>query len=343
MRIKLLVIILATLLFLSCKERKEVYKDYCIGEETISLTKGKTIFTKDASCYFYDLRVSDSFYLFLDKQSDTVLWIYRKNEVPELVMSIKRNLSGKDLYKPVFTKEVYPKDEKKDTFFLVDNNLYLKRLALNETTRDMELFMLSLFNSNRVYSTDFNITKEEIYAVPVLRGRKNPFYFFNPDSGYYWVDTPTALSQNMPTDAVSYTNSICVNENTNSVVSAFRFTNCLSFYQLDGTLRTTVQFGNDLIIPQLLPNQKELDVEGSIKCFIHICGTPRYVYCLYAGTNDFSGKSKILVFQWNGRHIKTWEVDRGLRTITVDKNDKYILGIASDANGGQDILQYELE
>lgn len=340
MRIQLVVTVLTALLFLSCKERKEVYKDYSVSGETIPLTQGKTIFTKDGDCYFYDLRVSDSFYLFLDKQSDTTLWIYRNKEVPELVPSVKRNFSREDLWKPVFTKEV---DPKKDTVFLVDNNLYLKRLVLNEANKNVALSTLSLLNRNEVYSTDYNITKKEMYAVPIMRGRKNPFYFFNPDSGYYWVDAPAALSQNMPPNAVSYTNSICVNEDANTVVSAFRFTNCLSFYQLDGTLRTTVRFGNDLIIPQLSSNPKELDVKGSIKCFIHICGTPRYVYCLYAGSSDFSGKSRIVVFQWNGRHLKTWEVDRSLRSISVDKSDKYVVAIASNEDGGQDIVRYELE
>ena len=74
-----------------------------------------------------------------------------------------------------------------------------------------------------------------------------------------------------------------------------------------------------------------------------MCGTPRYVYCLYSGSKNFSGKSKIVIFQWDGKHVRTWESDRSIRSIAVDEDDKYILAIVSKENGGQDVIRYELK
>lgn len=344
MNVNWLLSVLAMGLFFSCSNNeKDICKDYSIGCKADPLPKGKVIFSKDNHSYLYDLKITDHFYLFLDERRDSLLWVYRNAKVPELVMSMGQTSFLGSVGKPVFTKEVYPQGEKKDTICWVDNNRYLKRVVLNEQDDNVSISTLSLLPEKLVYSSDFNITTKEIYAVPINRWRKNPFYFFNSESGYYWVEPPVVLSSRLPADDLSYTNSVCVNESANTVVSAFRFTNCISFYQLDGTLRNTVRLGEDWVIPEVLSNKKELDVENTLKCFIGLCGTPRYVYCLYSDSKDFSEKSKIVVFQWNGKHVRTWEADRSIRSIAVDETDKSMLAIASKENGGQDVVRYELE
>lgn len=338
-----LLFVLAIALLSSCGKSKDVYEDYSISCEADPLPKEETIFSKDVHSYLYDLKITDHYYLFLDEQRDTLLWVYRNADVPEFVMSMGRTLFQEDVWKPVFTKEVHPKGEKEDTIYWVDNNRYLKRVMLDEQDNNLSISTLFLLPEKLVYSSNFNVIGKEIYAVPINRWRRNPFYFFNFESGYYWVDPPAVLYSNMSTDNVLYTNSICVNESANTVVSAFRFANCISFYQLDGTLRNTVRFNNDLVIPEFLLNRKDLDVGNSLKCFIDLCGTPRYVYCLYSGSKNFSGKSKIVIFQWDGKHVRTWESDRSIRSIAVDEDDKYILAIVSKENGGQDVIRYELK
>lgn len=340
MRVGYYSILLSFMVLFSC-DKGHVMKDYSVSEEAQRTLFGKLLFSKDNHSYFYDLKVSDRYCCFLDDLNDTTLWVYTNDILPELVACKKRDIPYVEKIKPSFTKEVYSLKGKKDTVFCVDHRMCLKMLTLGEAgLKASELYSL---DNSLSYSTDFNITRKDTYAVPIIRGKKQPYYFFNADSGFYWVDAPMAVFQNMPNDAVAFVNSICLNEKANTVVSAFRFTNCLSFYQLDGKLRTTIQFGDELIIPKLLFNQKDIDVEGSQKCFIGLYGTPRYVYCLYAGSNDFSAKSKVVVFQWNGKHIQTWKTDRILRLIAVDKDDQYILAVASHKEKGQDIIRYELE
>ena len=96
------------------------------------------------------------------------------------------------------------------------------------------------------------------------------------------------------------------------------------------------------IIPIIPPKRNEIDIRNTTKCFTYIYGTPQYVYCLYDGSSDFTAKSQIVVFQWNGKYIATWEADRYLQAIAVDKNDKYILAISSNKNDGQDIVKYNM-
>lgn len=334
--------VLAITSLFSCGKSKEVFEDYSISDKTAPLPKGDTIFSTDFHSYLYDLKITDHYYLFLDEQRDTLLWVYRNTDMPEFVMSMGRTMFKEDVWKPVFTKEVRPKDEKEDTIYWIDNNRYLKRVMLDKQD-NLSISTLFLLPEKLVYSSNFNVIGKGIYAVPINRRRRNPFYFFNFESGYNWVAPPAVLYSGMPTDNLSYTNCICVNESAHTVVSAFRFTNCISFYQLDGTLRNTVRFNNDLVIPEILLNRKGLDVGNSLKCFIDLCGTPRYVYCLYSGSKNFSGKSKIVIFQWDGKHVKTLESDRSIRSIAVDEDDKYILAIASKENGGQDVIRYELK
>ncbi|KKB53438.1 hypothetical protein [Parabacteroides goldsteinii] len=336
--------ILLSLFFLfttySCHNGTTI-KEYTISTQSDILSDSKIIFSKEDNCYLYDLKITDNFYLFLDEKSDTVLRVYKKNNLLQTHSLCRSSEKGK-LWMPLFTKETHEESEKTDKTFLVDNNIYYKDLELHTNNNNIDINILKLLKQQNMFSRDFNITTKETYAIPISRDNKNPFYFFNPDSGYYWVDPSPSIEKMMPKDVLSYTNTICLNENQNMIVSAYRFTNYISFYTLDGALKTTVKFGKESISPVLSHEQDKIDIRNTPKCFTYICGTPQYVYCLYDGSSDFTNPSKIVVFQWNGKHVKTWKLNRNIRAIAVDKKDKYILAIASN-NNGQDIIKYNLE
>jgi hypothetical protein len=115
----------------------------------------------------------------------------------------------------------------------------------------------------------------------------------------------------------------------------------LSFYDLKGVLLSTVQCGSDTIVPIAhAQEENKIDVLKSTKCFIYLYGTEEYLYCLYAGTADYSEPSKIMLFRWNGSHVKTWQMDRHIRSIAVEQSDDYIMAIALNKEGGQDVIRY---
>ena len=98
-----------------------------------------------------------------------------------------------------------------------------------------------------MFCRDFNITSKDIYAIPVSRYNKNS-YFFSIQIPATTVDPSPSIEEIMPKDNLSYTNTICLNESQNTIVSAYRFTNYVSFYELDGTLKTTIKFGETPVI-----------------------------------------------------------------------------------------------
>ena len=61
----------------------------------------------------------------------------------------------------------------------------------------------------------------------------------------------------------------------------------LIFYDLKGTYQRSFTYGKEPIVPLLKKNDTQVDVLGTTKCFIDICGTDQYVYCLYDGSVDF--------------------------------------------------------
>lgn len=88
---------------------------------------------------------------------------------------------------------------------------------------------------------------------------------------------------------------------------------------------------------------KHLDAEQSKKCFIDICSSDQYVFCLFDGSTDFTGNSVIYVFDWNGKHKATLQADRNLRKIATEKSGKYLLALSPNDQGGRDVVKYDLK
>lgn len=85
-----------------------------------------------------------------------------------------------------------------------------------------------------------------------------------------------------------------------------------------------------------------IDIRNTTKCFIDMCCNSKNVYCLYNGTADFSVPSTILVFKWDGTYKITFQCGRSLRNIAVDKENNYLIALASREDGGTDIVKYKL-
>lgn len=332
-----LIVALTLCIFTDCNRNGNI-ENYTLDQNSKKQPKGSILFTKDKNSYFYNLGITDSFFVFMDNNSDTVMRVYQKENLGKHLLFSCRKFEKKGLWAPILTKEVYSWSTG-DTIRSVDNDLYLRTFVFRST--GIECYT-SNFPQSTYHSTDYNLTSTEIYASPLYRTKTYPFYFYNPDAGYYWVDPSPWISNELPDNAMLYTNNLCVNESQDAVVSAFRFVNYISFYNLQGTLKTTIQSGEKMKAPPIILNENELNVDKATKYFIDIYGTPLHVYCLYDGTPNFSDKSKVFVFNWKGKHINTIQLDRPVRKFAVDKNDKYIIAIATNDTEGQDIIQYNL-
>lgn len=311
-----------------------------ISTDSKALEQGEVLFSKNNNSYLYDIQITDSYFVLLDSKSDTVLQVYPKQKEYDLYKYGCRENSKDQLYNPYFTNSDSRNKKEVDQFSVVDNNLYIKLISLSGENGEISVRTASSPLSN-IHSANYNLTDKEIYATPIHNNKQYPFYYYNLDSGYFWVDAAPSITKEIPAIPTALVCNLCINENNQSIVSAYRFTNQVQFCNLKGDLKGICKLGNDTQLPICLDNEK-LDIVNSTKCFTDIYGTAEYVYCLYDGSTDFSAPSKILVFTWNGKHVETWQADRNLRAIAIDKNDTYILAIAANGQGEQNILRYAL-
>lgn len=309
----------------------------CSNKATTKKIKGEIILSKNRSSYFYDMKINESYYIFLDDKSDTVMHVYNKNDLSTPFLCIHNRSNEINLINPFFTKEVYS-NESKDTITIIDNHTYIKKIYISNSNLHLHS---SIFVNNLTRSFDYNLTSKELYAAPFFREKCYPFYYFNQKEKYYWVDPSDLVKKILPNIPSAYIANICVNEENNTVVISYRFSNIISFYDLKGNLKNTIQIGENPVMPYIENNQ--IEMKKSIKCFISIAGTRQYVYCLYNGASDFSINSTVYVLNWDGKHITTWETDRNLRAISISKNNDTMLGISSHEERGQDIISYSIK
>ena len=307
-----------------------------VSTEAIPLQSETILFSKDSSSYFYDLKITEDYLLFLDNSSDTILQAYGNDNRMKLFSLKGRGDSA--LFKPQFTKSDLQKT--KNGAQIIDNDLYSKILVLKE---GKVLISSSFLSQNMINSFDYNITSREIYAVPTNGRSDYQFFSYNTTDDYYWVDGDSIIKQKIGNIPAAYLSHLCVKEQADVVVSAMRFTNSVQFYDLKGKLKQVIKFGENTILPIKTGDGKSLDILNTPKCFIGICGTSKYVYCLYNGTSDFSSPSNILVFNWSGDHISTLQCNRGLRNIAVDEDNSSLIALSSRTDGGTDVLKYKLE
>lgn len=331
----ILLFIGSLLLLFSCNNA-DLTQYKVISTEAIPLHSATILFSRDSNSYFYDLKITEDYLLFLDNSSDTIMQAYGKDSRMKL-FSLK-GLGDSTLFNPQFSKSDLQKT--KNSAQIIDNGLYSKELVLKA---GKVLISSSLLSQNMINSFDYNITSREIYAVPTNGRCDYQFFCYNTKDDYYWVDADSILKQKIGNIPSAYLSHLCVKEQADVVVSAMRFTNSVLFYDLKGTLKQVIKFGENTILPIKAGDGKSLDILNTPKCFIGIYGTSKYVYCLYNGTSDFSSSSNILVFNWNGDHISTLQCNRGLRNIAVNEDNTFLIALSSRTNGGTDVLKYKLE
>lgn len=66
-----------------------------------------------------------------------------------------------------------------------------------------------------------------------------------------------------------------------------------------------------------------------------------YLGCIY-GTNKKNAASEIFVFDWSGKFIERYKLDRPLHRIVSDNSGKYLFGISENTEGGTDILKISI-
>lgn len=317
----------------SCQQEKQIERQVLSLDKTATILQGKSLFKADSNHYFYDIKSAWNYLAFLDDSCQTVLSVYAKDNIQQPVFTALRGRKKGELQKPHFRQEV----TEENGFLLVnDNSRYMKLYAENgDWILQQEEDWFNVKNS--FY---FNRTEKELYAVPYAYEMPYPFYYYNPEEGYYWVDADSTVMQILSSHSDAYLCNLCVNEKEKVVAAAYRFTNAISFYDLEGNIQKHIRLG-DIFFP-ITKDMGVVDVENTPKCFLDIYGTEQYIYTVYSEESDTSLPTYLLLFTWDGSLARTWKFDRNIRSISVE-NDKYLYGIRTLPDGSQEVCEYILE
>jgi hypothetical protein len=282
---------------------------------------------------YTDVEITDSYYVFTYYENEGLLHIYDKSNP-----SHKREATGFVSVEFVKSNTRYPSEN--DDVWIIDSKRRLKQLRCEKDSLTVVRDIALPTSLNR--STDYNLTTNELYGVPGAGERNKAFYLFHPDSGYYWVDMYGPDKKVYTKNNIACYANLLVHEERGSIVCAYRFFNKIQFFDLKGNITKDISYGKDRIEPK--DNPVELsNFKDNLKCFIDIYATDQYVFCVYDGSYDYTNLSKIMIFKWDGTHVKTWQTDRIIKSIAVDKQHSYLLAITANELTGRDIVRYKLD
>lgn len=334
--------IFIALLFLTlgCKEQPLAYTVPLLNTKTLN---GKVWKKGEKSSLFTDLYITEHYYAFSENDNDTVLKVFHKNEPQQCVAYEIIRSDDKTNHSIDFVKCNTRYESGTDEIWWVENKHCIKHVGIQEKmliSKDSHFLPRGL-----TASVCYNFTKDEIYGIPSNRHATDAFYFFRPDSGYYWVEMYGA-TKNMQThykkNPYAFLANLRINEKQDAIVCAFLFINHIQFTDLRGNIIRSVKIGETNAAP-VNNIEGSLDYERSTKYILDICGTDKYVYCLFNGSTDFSNNTYLCQFKWNGTHVRTYQTDRKLKKIAYDKFSQQLVALAAKDNDSRDVVCYEVK
>lgn len=324
------------LLWVSCSQP---HLSYSVSDKNVKEIKGEV--WQKTDFLYNDLRITDSYSIFLsynENEGDTLLRIYDKNAPLNLAGYGRKEGGGFSSYE--FAKSNTREVSEEDEVWIVKNKASLQRIKCREgeVSYAEKIQIPHYMGRNSAY----NFTKEAVYVVPSHENINKAFCFYlnserNPITVKMYGATDTSYSKT----PYAFLPNLIVNEDKRSVVCAYRFFNKVQFFDGEGEIVKDVTYGSSDIKP-IINDEGAISYLETRKCFIDICGTADYVYCLYDGSADFDAMSKIIVFDWNGNYVKTLQTDRFVKKIAVDPSAPSLLAIGVSPSGEGEILHYVL-
>lgn len=139
----------------------------------------------------------------------------------------------------------------------------------------------------------------------------------------------------------------CANPDKNYFVAGCSYSDHITFYEIK----------EDAIIPikEYYSYDSTVDYEGrlvtrnnSILSYAWAFGTSSYCYMLFSGKTyeenkkSTRGGNYIIVFDWQGNYIKTFNIDYNILSFCVDEINNYIYAAARDENGENVIIKVKI-
>jgi len=151
---------------------------------------------------------------------------------------------------------------------------------------------------------------------------------------------------------LTYQGSYCTNPDNNSFASGCLYSDYLAFYKVkDNEITLTKEYfsrdadiksDNNGTTSRVAPNN------SSTINYTSAFGSKSYCYMLFSGktyednNNSDSGGKHIIIFDWDGNYIKTFETDVIIYNFFVDETNNIIFAVANDESGEKAIVKFEI-
>ena len=146
---------------------------------------------------------------------------------------------------------------------------------------------------------------------------------------------------------LTYSGTMCANPEKNYFVAGCSFSDHIAFYEVSENEITLIKeyYSHDANVEST--NNRLMIKDDSKISYNWGFGTDSYCYMLFSGkTHEENKKQKvgqyIIVFNWQGKYIKTFNFDYNIYSFCVDEKNNYIYAVTRDENSDYAIVKLKI-
>lgn len=328
MRIHVKYMFIAFICFSFSCQKDETFYELNLTENS-SKVEGEVILQPEVGKdHFFDLTADKNFFysLYENEKGNGMLAVYDKDftlRQEQCLFNISMNTH------PHFTHEVVH-----DILHIASNHSQIWQLQL-----DGKKFQSKVLDTNWTNNgVDYNVISPDEFWISTTQRMWRSSFFRLIDGRCNWFVPDSTIGQLYP-NSVPFIAHLSVNGKQEKAVATYRFIDFLSFYDFNGELKCSVK-----IQSKFPPSEIQINDPNTIKYFIDLYGTDQSVYCLYSGSNNLDVPARIIQFDWNGRHIRTYLLDRPVYSFAVNEAKHLLVAISNNkSNKQQEIVKYILK
>jgi hypothetical protein len=150
---------------------------------------------------------------------------------------------------------------------------------------------------------------------------------------------------NLTNQNLVYENKLVVNKEKGKISVGMSYFNQVHFYNTNGTHLKSISISEDIL--PVLNKDRLASAESPLYC-LDLYATKDYVYVLWGGEpiKDYRANkvsdSYVLVFDWNGEHIKTYKI-KNSAFIGVNPANTVLFGSGISSDGTTSICSYNIK
>lgn len=321
----------------SCSEKRmhEVHEDAGLIQiedfgRVISLKSEELVFDEIVFNPF-KMILKDSLLILYNVNTDYAFQIFNINNSKYLGERVHIGKAPNEMIRPAFIQNtdsgIWILDAEKHIIYHYFANEFLKK---------REPYPIKTINQ-KIEADQLSIIGGKFFGLRIWESMKNRFLFFdmNGDSidakGKY---PPNNINLTDQETSYGYTGNYTTNFKDRIFLTHF-FTDLIEIYDTDGTLIRRIQ-GPDNFLPHVKEYKTEDISFGYSKKDARVAYSPpanagEEVFVAYNGglySEDTGHKKDIFVFDWDGKPIRKYELDKPVYGIIVDSKNKHIYGFS---------------